>query len=146
MSRLKELLEIARARSKELEKKSELQRQAQSISHQIDLNPDRRADNLRLLRAYINAHQDSFVEILKLGSQSNYSKIERGESPLGSESARHIESELGLPIGWLERNNSDAIFLSNDEFQLIQTVRHAPADATIALVDAIKKLRSNRQH
>lgn len=145
MSRLKELLERAKARSAQLERQKELQQKAQTISQEIDLNPDRRSDNLRLLRAYINAHQDSFVEMLSLGSQSGYSKVERGEAMLGSGDARRIESELNLPVGWLERNNGDAMFLSNEEFQLIQAIREAPTDATIAVTDAIRKLQPKRE-
>jgi len=144
MSRLKELLERAKARSMLFEQQKELQKQAQVISQEVDLNPDRRSDNLRLLRAYMNAHQDNFVAMLGIGSQSNYSKMETGDSLLDEVAARRIESDLGLPIGWLERNNGDAIFLSNDEFQLIKAIRQSPPEATLALTEAVKKLRPNK--
>lgn len=140
MSRLKELLEQAKKRSILLEKQKELQKQAQIISQEIDLNPERRGDNLRLLRAYMNEYQDNFVAMLGIGSQSNYSKLETGDSLLDDIDARRIESDMGLPIGWLERNNGDAIFLSNDEFQLIKAIRQSPPEATLALTEAVRKL------
>lgn len=146
MSRLKELLERVRARSALLDQQKELSMQADVISQKIDLNPNRRSDNLRLLRAYINANQQDFVKMLRLGSQSGYSKIERGEAPLGLGDARRIESELNLPYGWFERNNGDAmLFLSNDEFRLVQTIRQSPAAATIAVTDVIGKFRKKRE-
>lgn len=140
MSRLKENLEKAKERSKLLDQCKELQRQAQSVSEGINLNPNRRSDNLRLLRAYMNERQGDFASLLEIGSQSQYSKIERGESSLNQNHARQIEASLGLSVGWLERNNGDAIFLSNDEFLLLQTIRHSPSGATTALTEAVRKL------
>lgn len=143
MSALKDLLARAKERSKalELQKQSQIRPTSKPV---IEINPARRGENLRILRAFLDAHQENFVSMLGIGSQSLYSKIERGDSLLDEKQARKIEASLGLPLGWLERNNGDSIFFSNDECQLITEIRKSAPEATVALIEAVKSIRSSR--
>lgn len=124
-----------------------VQVQAASTEHEQGggHSPDQRAENLRLLRAFLNANQDDLSELLKLGSQSRFSIFERGEKNLPASEARRIEKDLELPSHWLDRNNSDALFLSPTEISLIRALRCSAPDATSALIDAVKKIRIDRQ-
>jgi transcriptional regulator with XRE-family HTH domain len=141
MATIKEILDLAKKRSEELERRKDLNAKVDVLSRKIKLDPERRSENLRLLRAYMNAHQDSFVGMLGIGSQSMYSKIERGESTLSEAEARSIEEELSLPLGWLDRNNGDSIFLTNEELLLIKSLKGVSASAILATQEAIEKLR-----
>lgn len=105
------------------------------------LNPERRAENLRLLRAFLNADQTEMSELLRLGSQSYYSTVELAKKQLAAGDARRIEKDLDLPDGWFERNNADSLFLSQAELNLIMELRHSDPEATLLLVSAVKAVR-----
>lgn len=142
MTKLKDIFEAARARSKALDQRKEIQGRVDAINEKFSLNDARRGDNLRILRAFMQAHQEDFVSMLRVGIQSVYSKIERGETPLDNDQARKIESALNLSLGWLDRDNAAALFFSNDEFLLIQEIRNSVPEATTALIEAVKTLRN----
>jgi len=105
------------------------------------LNPERRAENLRLLRAFLNADQTDMAELLRLGSQSYYSTVELAKKQLTAGDARRIEKDLDLPDGWLERNNADSLFLSQTELDLLLELRRSDSEATLSLVSAVKAVR-----
>ena len=110
----------------------------------VPLNPDRRAENIRLLRAFLSADQANMAKLLKLGSQSYYSTIECERTALDEKNARRIEEELGLPSGWFERNNADSLFLSPVELDLILELRRSDPKATQSLVSAVQAVRVAR--
>lgn len=107
----------------------------------VELNPMRRSENLRLLRAYMSATQAVFSRFLKVSSTSMYSTYETGRNILPDRDARRIESDLGLPKGWFERNHADDLFLSPDEVELVAELRRSPPNATKALLNAIRVIR-----
>lgn len=108
------------------------------------LNPERRAENLRLLRAFLNEDQTDMTELLRLGSQSYYSTVERGEKQLTAGEARRIEEDLDLPSSWLDRNNADALFLSQAELDLILELRQSSPEAALSVVSAVRAVRAVR--
>lgn len=108
----------------------------------VPLNPTRRADNLHLLRTFLNARQDDMVTMLSLSSQSYFSQVERGEKTLASWEARQIEQAVGLPEGWFERNNATSLFLSAKEFDLIVELRNAGSDTVDAVLSLLRALRA----
>lgn len=110
------------------------------------LCPERRGENLRLLRAFLNnPPQTDLAEALGLGSQSNYSSVERGEKPLTAAKARRIEKDLDLPGGWLERNNADSLFLSPEELDLVLELRRSSVEATLSLTSVVQAIRQVRK-
>ncbi len=92
----------------------------------------------------MSEHQNSFVDMLGIGSQSYYSNIESCKTQLCDNEARKVESDLGLPLGWLDRNNGEAIFFSSDELRLIQELRKSSPAATTVLIETIKNVRVDR--
>ena len=137
---LKELLEDLRRRSSLKNEVSAMQEKVFDLSHRLNLDSSRRGENLRLLRSYLNVTQEQFVEALLLRSQGECSRIERGDVDVGDAKARMIELDLGLAIGWLDRNNGEALFLKNDEIQVIKELRKFPDKATNALCVLLKSV------
>lgn len=111
---------------------------------EVQSTPERRAENLRLLRAFLNATQEDLTGLLNLGSQSYYSSVERGTQTLTAGEARRVEKDLGLPECWLERNNANSLFLSSAELDLILELRRSSVDATSSFVAAISAIRVPR--
>ena len=145
MTGLKELLARVRESSQKLrEKQAESIAQYGAVADRLDLNAKKRSENLRLLRAFMDEYQEDFKRLVMIGSQSTYSKIESGEVDFPARSARQIESELDLPIGWFDRDNGSGLFLTNDELNLVQELRKSPLDATEILLKAIQSLRSTK--
>lgn len=144
MTALKRLLAAAKERSRALEERRLTQTTGMPVSPKFDRNPARRAENLRVLRAFMSGHQYSFVDMLGIGSQSYYSNVESGKTQLCDNEARKVESDLGLPLGWLDRNNGEVLFFSCDEFRLIQELRKSSPAATIALIETMKNVRADR--
>lgn len=107
----------------------------------VPLNPARRAENLHLLRTFLNARQEDMVTMLSLSSQSYFSQVERGEKTLASWEARQIEQAIGLPDGWFERNNATSLFLSPKEFDLIVELRNVGADTADAVLTLLRALK-----
>lgn len=107
------------------------------------MNSDKlRAANLRLLRhGVFNTDQSVFAETVNI-SQSKLSELERGKTKLDDELARRIERSYKLPIGWMDRDNSD-LFLSSGEFELVKNIRGLSLDkqkSVISQFDGILKL------
>lgn len=144
MTKLRELLAAAKKKIEVQGQQRLAQDQVNSVSSQLKLNPARRRENLRLLRTYMDADQKEFVSMLGVGCQSLYSRFERGESQLDDKQARKIESGVGLPPGWLDRDNGATILLSNDEWHLIHELRKSSPEATLALIQTAKSLRLGR--
>ncbi len=144
MSMLKELLAAARSRSAARDHERAAQVRVDAVAAELKLNPTRRSGNLRLLRTYMNADQQDFVSMLGIGSQSFYSRIERGDSQLDDRQARKIESEIDLSPGWLDRDNGQGMLVSNSEWQLIQELRNAAPEATFSLIETAKSFRACR--
>jgi transcriptional regulator with XRE-family HTH domain len=108
--------------------------------HGIQYSADYRPENLRLLRALFNAKQASFAPLLGMRNQKQYSLIETGDQPLSPDAAREIERELGIPENWLDRNNSNSLFLSQDEPSLVNEIRGVKPEAALKLAETVKLL------
>ena len=107
------------------------------------MNNDKvRASNLRLLRhSVFNTDQTAFANTIGV-VQSKLSRLESGKDSLDDELARRIEQNYKLPVGWMDRDNSD-IFLSNEEFKLVKIIRDLTPEqqkAVISYFDGILKL------
>ncbi len=143
VSKLKELLDLVRARSSLRDVPlREAKAEAERLSDSLKLDSRRRGENLRLLRSYMEASQEDFRKMLRVGSQSEYSKIERGEAALGESHVKIVELELGLAAGWLDRNNIEGLFLANNEMILIRELRKYPASTTEAIVSLFSTFES----
>jgi transcriptional regulator with XRE-family HTH domain len=122
------------------QKQATLERLRHASEHGIDYNADRRAENLRILRAFLNATQDEQASLLGIASQPQYSQLERGEQGLESDEARQMERALGIPEYWLDRVNAQALFMTQDELSLINEIRRAKPGAALLLANAVKGL------
>ena len=132
---------IAKFRALRQRQQEEAQNRLRSAAeHGVRYSADHRSENLRLLRAFFNAAQESFATLIGIRSQSQYSLIERGDPPLSSSAAREIERELGIPENWLDRSNSNALFLSQDELSLVNEIRGARPEVALKLVEIVKLL------
>lgn len=135
---------IARFKAFRQRQFEEAQSRLQSaIEHGLIYSSEHRSENLRLLRSFFNAGQESFAMLVGISSQSQYSLIERGEHLLSEYSARGIERELGLPEYWLDRCNSTVLFLTQDELSLVNQLRRVKPGAALKLAEAVKLLTSN---
>lgn len=136
-------------RQKMLEQQ-EVNQMMQAIGKEISLDAERRPSNLRLLRAFRKETQKSFVSTLSTQgilfmSQSHYGKIESDQekAKLSDQEARKIEAINNLPMGWLDRDNSCAMFLPHEEFALVQLIRKAPQEAQVAIATLCKHIANN---
>ena len=119
MTTLREILAFAKEKNRLAEQRQQVQTQVSDLSLKVNLDSTRRGSNLLLLRCFFrNAHQENIARMLGI-SQSRYSTIENGKSLLDDIDARQIESELGLPLGWLDRDNSKAIFIPNEKIYFL---------------------------
>jgi len=111
-----------------------------AVEHGIKYSAQHRAENLRLLRTFFNATQEDFATLLGISGQSKYSQLERGEQDLLTSEARRIENDLGIPANWLDRSNSNSIFMSQDEQALINEIRVANPRVALTLAETVKQL------
>lgn len=133
--------QIAKFKAFRLRQQEEAQNRLRSAAdHGINYSEDNRSENLRLLRAFFNALQEPFATLIGIRGQSQYSLIERGEQRLSSSAAREIERELGIPENWLDRGNSNALFLSQDELSLVNEIRGVKSGVALKLAETIKLL------
>jgi transcriptional regulator with XRE-family HTH domain len=132
---------IAKFKALRLREQEEAQKRLRSaVEHGIKYSADHRSQNLRLLRAFFNEAQDDFAELLGVGSQSQYSLLERGGRDFSAREARRIERELGIPDNWFDRSNSNFLFLSQDQLSLINEIQGVNPDAALKLADVVKLL------
>lgn len=132
---------IAKFKANRVRQQEQAQSRLQSAAeHGIKYSADNRPENLRLLRAFFNTGQDHFAILLGVGSQSQYSQLERAESDFSPSEARRIESSLGIPDNWFDRRNSTLLFLSQDELSLINEIRGVKPGAALVLAEAVKQL------
>ena len=94
----------------------------EKLTSDLDLSHNRRGLNLKLLRDHFGVKQETFCELLNV-TQSKLSNFERNDPVLSEYEARRYEKEFGLPSGWLDRDNSAFLFLSNEEILLISELR-----------------------
>lgn len=109
-------------------------------------NPALRQENLWLFRAYMKTSQEECARMLRIGGQKTYSTIETGQSELEDRQATRIESELALADGWFDRNNAAMLFITNDEFLLIQEVRKSGLQAAVSVAEMLKNIRVRGGH
>ena len=125
MTTVREILAYAKEKNRLAEQRQQVQAQVSDLSLKVDLDSTRRGNNLLFLRCYFgNAHQENIARMLGF-SQSRYSTIENGKSPLDDNDARKIERELKLDLGWLDRDNGKAIFMSNEKWLLIHGAKES---------------------
>jgi hypothetical protein len=127
-----------------LKEKDEVGQLMKAIEKKVSLNSRRRPLNLRLLRAFRGETQKAFIATqgFPYMSDSHYGNIEseRREARLTDAEARKIENINNLPIGWLDRDNGCAIFLSHDEFEFMQLIRQTPQEVQMAVVTLCKHI------
>lgn len=103
--------------------------------------PKPQAENFRLLRALLDIGQELVWQKLELRNQTELSKLENGHIRLERSRARALEVENSLPDGWMDRDNAEMLFLSNDEFELIGEIRKSGRQAASSLVEMLKQVR-----
>ena len=119
----------------------------QAIAKEICLDTGRRPANLRLLRAFRCETQKAFIsnQGFPYMSESHYGNVEadRREAKLTDQEARKIETINNLPMGWLDRDNSCAMFLSHEELKLVLCIRKAPQEAQTAVATLCKHIANH---
>lgn len=137
-----------RALRQKLMEQQEVSQQMQVIGKDISLDSGRRPLNLRLLRAFRGETQKAFIATQGFPylSDSHYGNIEsdRREARLTDEEARKIEAINNLPMGWLDRDNGCAMFLSHEEFKFVELIRKAPQEAQVAIATLCKHIANHR--
>lgn len=81
-----------------------------------------RSENLRLIRLMNHTHVNT-AEKLKsvVSNECKLSDLTNDKKPTDDYTARGIENVLGLPIGWLDRDNMKIIkSMSQMDFELVQ--------------------------
>lgn len=133
-----------RALRQKLMEQQEVGQQMQAIGKEISLDSGRRPLNLRLLRAFRGETQKAFIATqgFPYMSDGHYGNIEsdRKKARLTDKEARKIEAINSLPMGWLDRDNSGAMFLSHKEFKFVELIREAPHEAQVAIATLCKHI------
>lgn len=62
------------------------------------------------------------------------SEMAHGEREINDKNARLIEALMGLPIGWLDRDNEKNIVMSSVDFEFHRLLKNYSEDAKVALV------------
>jgi transcriptional regulator with XRE-family HTH domain len=112
------------------------------LRQSLSMDKARRPANLRLLRSYFDETQASFGSLLQIG-QTEVSLLERGEKALSTSDKDSIESTLGLPGDWFDRDNGARLFLTNDEMLLLVELRGYEPSVVRALTSVVKELKSS---
>ena len=99
-----------------------------------------RSKNVDLIRWLNNGHENT-VKRLKYVTNSTYlSKMALGDMDVGDRKARSIERSLGMPVGWLDRDNVAALNMSADEFELLQRLSSLQPEARTALLQFLSSV------
>ena len=107
----------------------------------LEADSARRPINLRLLRAYFDVTQQHVGELFNV-AQGRVSQLERGEEPISDSQAKDVESSLGLPAEWFDRDNGPSLFLSNEEKLLLSALKGLSVPAMNELISVVKSLKS----
>ena len=83
------------------------------------------AININFLRWKYKTHEALTEKLQGIVNWNDLSKFALGDKPIPKSVAKEIESRLGLPEGWLERENLALITLPNKDHALVTNLLSA---------------------
>jgi transcriptional regulator with XRE-family HTH domain len=101
-----------------------------------------RRRNLALLRVILPVTQDDFGRAFNR-NQTEVSRLETGKDDVSDYLAKEIERGLGLPDGWLSRNNAE-LLLSAPEYEMVGALRCLDAAVAQRVTDLVRELGLKR--
>ena len=105
-----------------------------------------RAINLSLAR-YMNSGHNRTADKVRRVVNSNYlSKMALGDMDVGNYTAVGIENALELPGGWLDRNNSMFLKLTEEQHQLLALVIDLPKSKQLSLATLLTQDACSADH
>jgi hypothetical protein len=81
-----------------------------------------RSTNLSLARYMNFGHNNTAHKVRRVVNSNYLSKMALGQMELGNYTAREIESALGYPLGWLDRDNRKLLKLTGEQYKLLSLV------------------------
>jgi len=100
-----------------------------------------RSRNLDLIRWLNFGHENTAKKILRLTNANYLSKMATGDMDISDQMARDIESELDMPIGWLDRDNIDVIGMDKLEYEAWQAMKSLSNESKSALLVFLRTLK-----
>tara|TARA_R110001592_G_scaffold121_1_gene671 strand:- start:1065 stop:1382 length:318 start_codon:yes stop_codon:yes gene_type:complete len=101
-----------------------------------------RSENLKLIRLMNYTHEHT-AEKLKsvVSNECKLSDLTNDKRPTDDHTARGIEKVLGLPKGWLDRDNMEIIkSMSQIDFDLVQKLSNISDEAKVGLYKFIDSI------
>jgi len=93
-----------------------------------------RSTNLDLIRWMNFGHENTAKLLSSVISNAAYlSKMATGDMEITDRRARSIEKELGLPLGWMDRDNVAFLKTPKDDYSLLQAIARLPSEAKVHL-------------
>lgn len=81
-----------------------------------------RSRNLDLIRWLNSGHQPVVKKLIGLTNSAYISQMALGERPIETSNARSIETLLGMPKGWMDRDNVAIIQMQELDYALHEKV------------------------
>jgi len=85
-----------------------------------------RSRNLDLIRGIFHGHQSVLKQLAGFTNSTYLSQMAWGKRPIDDAQARTIESKMGLPKGWMDRDNIRALHTSDSDYTLCEKVVRLP--------------------
>jgi hypothetical protein len=79
-----------------------------------------RSNNLDLVRWMKGGHKPTAKLMSDFTNESYVSEMATGQRPIGDVCAKNIERAVGLPPGWLDRDNERVLTMNSADYQLFQ--------------------------
>ncbi len=100
-----------------------------------------RSRNLDLIRWLNFGHENTAKKVLRLTNANYLSKMATGDMEISDQMARDIESELDMPLDWLDRANIDVIGMGNLEYEAWQATKSLSNESKSALLAFLQTLK-----
>jgi hypothetical protein len=100
-----------------------------------------RSRNLDLIRWLNFGHENTAKKILSLTNANYLSKMATGDMDISDQMARDIESELDMPMGWLDRDNIDVIGMDKLEYEAWQAMKSLSNESKSAMLAFLRTLK-----
>lgn len=93
-----------------------------------------RSENLDLIRHLNITHKNTATKLAGVTNENYIGKMARGEMEIIDYDARKIEKVLGLPDGWMDRDNLALLNMSKVDFAIYSCLRGQSETAKEGLV------------
>lgn len=96
---------------------------------------ENRMKNLYLLRFFYETMGSVAKELNGIANESALIRMGQGKKEVSDATARSIESRLGLPEGWMDRDNEKILRMSPTDHQLLLRAALLPEAKKRALIE-----------